>query len=55
MIDFKKAFHSIDRKKMLKILDAYRILPEIVSAIRVMYKNTIAIVRILKSILTFFR
>ena len=43
-IDFKKAFDSIDRKKMLKILDAYGIPPEIVSAIRVMYENTSALV-----------
>jgi len=43
-IDFKKAFDSIDRKKMLKILSSYGIPPEIVSAIKVMYENTSALV-----------
>ena len=39
-IDFKKAFDSINRSKMLKILVAYGIPSEIVNAIRVMYENT---------------
>ena len=43
-IDFKKAFDSIDRSKMLKILAAYGISSEIVNAIRVMYENTSAFV-----------
>ena len=43
-IDFKKAFDSIDRSKMLKILVAYGIPSEIVNAIRVMYENTFALV-----------
>ena len=43
-IDFKKAFDSIDRSKMLKILVAYGIPSEIVNAIRVMYENTSALV-----------
>ena len=43
-IDFKKAFDSIDRTKMLQILTAYGIPPEIVSAIKVMYENTSALV-----------
>ena len=43
-IDFKKAFDSIDRKKMLKILSSYGIPPEIVAAIKVMYENTSALV-----------
>ena len=41
-IDFKKAFDSIDRDKMLEILTAYGIPNEIVSAIEVMYRNTSA-------------
>ena len=43
-IDFKKAFDSIDRSKMLKILVVYVIPSEIVNAIRVMYENTFALV-----------
>ena len=43
-IDFKKAFDSIDRSKMLKILAAYGILSEIVNAIQVMHENTSALV-----------
>ena len=43
-IDFKKAFDSIDRQKMLKILSSYGIPPEIVAAIKVMYENTSALV-----------
>ena len=43
-IDFKKAFDSIDRKKMLKILSSYGIPPELVAAIKVMYENTSALV-----------
>ena len=39
-IDFKKAFDSIDRSKILKILAAYGIFSKIVNAIRVMYENT---------------
>ena len=43
-IDFRKAFDSIDRKKMLEILEAYGIPPEIVKAIKVMYEDTSAVV-----------
>ena len=43
-IDFKKAFDSIDRSKMFKILAAYGILLEIVNEIRMMYENTSALV-----------
>ena len=42
-IDFKKAFDSIDRSKMLKILAAYGIPSEIVNAIRLMYEKTSAL------------
>ena len=43
-IDFKKAFDSIDRRNMLKILSSYGIPPEIDAAIKVMYENTSALV-----------
>jgi len=43
-IDFKKAFDSINRDTMLKILLAYGVPPSLVSAIRVMYTNTKATV-----------
>ena len=43
-INFRKAFDSIDRGRMLQILKAYEIPPDIVAAIRVMYKNTSALV-----------
>ena len=43
-IDFKQAFDSIDRFKMLKILAGYGIPSEIIDAIRVMYENTSAFV-----------
>ena len=43
-IDFKKAFDSIDRKRMLKVLLAYGIPHQIVNAIKVMYENTSALV-----------
>ena len=43
-IDFHKAFDSIDRGRMLQILKAYRIPPDVVAAIRVMYKNILALV-----------
>ena len=39
-IDFSKAFDSIDRKKMLKILKSYGIPPRIVEAIGTTYENT---------------
>ena len=41
-IDFKKAFDTIHRGKMLKILNAYGIPNQIVSAIGRMYENTMA-------------
>ena len=43
-IDFCKAFDSIDRGRMLQILKAYGIPPDVVAAIRVMYENTSALV-----------
>ena len=43
-IDFKKAFDSIDRSKMLKILVVCGIPSEIVNAMRVMYENNSALV-----------
>ena len=43
-IDFKKAFDSIDRNVMFKILEAYGIPQEIVDAIKIMYTNTSATV-----------
>ncbi|PIK58546.1 putative dnaJ-like subfamily C member 11-like [Apostichopus japonicus] len=43
-VDFRKAFDSIHRGKMFKILRAYGIPEKMVSAIQVMYKNTEAIV-----------
>ena len=39
-IDFKKAFDSIHRGKMLRILEAYGIPERIVSVIRLMYEGT---------------
>ena len=39
-IDFKKAFESIIRDKMFKILEAYGIPSETVNAIRESYKDT---------------
>ena len=43
-IDFKKAFDSVHRGKMVKILKAYGIPDTIVQAINVMYSNTQAVV-----------
>ena len=39
-VDFKKAFDSIHRKKMMKILKAYGIPPNLLNAINNMYTNT---------------
>ena len=44
-IDFRKAFDSINRNKMLKILKAYGIPPRVLGAIESMYENTKAKVR----------
>ena len=44
-IDFRQAFHSIHRKKMLNILRAYGIPGTIVNAVSVMFDNTLAKVR----------
>jgi hypothetical protein len=41
-IDFRKAFDTIHRGKMLKILNAYGIPNQIVSAIGMMYESTMA-------------
>ena len=43
-IDFRKAFDSIDRSIMFKILEAYGIPTETIEAIKVMYQNTSAVV-----------
>ena len=43
-IDFQKAFDSIDRNRMLQILEAYGTPLELVEAIKVMYTNTSAVV-----------
>ena len=43
-IDFRKAFDSIDRNKMFKILEAYGVPSLIVDAIKIMYINTSAVV-----------
>ena len=43
-IDFRKAFDSIDRNRMFKILLAYGIPPKIVEAIKIMYENNSATV-----------
>ena len=39
-IDFKKAFDSINRSKMMKILKAYGIPPNLLGAIETIYSNT---------------
>ena len=41
-IDFRKAFDSINRKRMFEILSAYGIPSSVVDAIQVMYKDTYA-------------
>ena len=41
-IDFRKAFDSIHRGKLMRILDAYGIPGPLVNAIRAMYTNTTA-------------
>ena len=41
-IDFKNAFDTVHRGRMLQILKAYGIPEELVSAIAGMYKNTTA-------------
>ena len=43
-IDFRKAFDCINHSQMFQILEAYGIPPDVVVAIRVMYKNTSAVV-----------
>ena len=53
-IDFKKAFDSIDRNVVFKILEAYGIPPEIVEAIRIMYTNTSATVITPEGLTDFF-
>ena len=39
-VDFRKAFDSVNREKMIKILKAYGIPANIITAIKVMYENT---------------
>ena len=43
-IDFSKAFDSVDREEMFKIIAAYGVPGKIVNAIRVMYQDTSAVV-----------
>jgi len=43
-IDFRKAFDSVNRKKMFKILSAYGISQKLVDAIEIMYTNNRATV-----------
>ena len=42
LIDFKKAFDSIHRRKMIRILRAYNIPPNLLRPIEKMYSNTMA-------------
>ena len=53
-IDFRKAFDSIDRDKMFLILEAYGIPSEIVSAVKVMYTDTSAVVITPEGLTEFF-
>ena len=39
-VDFRKAFDSVHRAKMMKILSAYGIPDELVKAISLLYENT---------------
>ena len=39
-VDFKKAFDSVDRQKMMQILKAYDVPPNLLSAIELMYQDT---------------
>ena len=39
-VDFKKAFDSVDREKMMQILKAYDVPPNLLSAIELMYQDT---------------
>ena len=39
-IDFRKAFDSIKRNKMFRILKAYDVPPNLLSAIKIMYEDT---------------
>ena len=43
-IEFRKAFDCIDHSRMFQILEAYGIPPDVVAGIRVMNKNTSAVV-----------
>ena len=43
-VDFRKAFGSIDRKCMFKILLTYGIPPKLVDAIKIVYENNLATV-----------
>ena len=43
-IDFRKAFDSVDRPTMFKILHAYGIPEETINAIKIMYEDTSAVV-----------
>merc|ERR1712050_95748 len=45
-IDFKKAYDSIDRKKLIEVLISYKINPRIIDIIVQMYKNDHTIVKL---------
>ena len=54
-VDFCKAFDSINRDQMFKILEAYGIPNEIINAIKVIYKDNIAAVITPTGLTEFFR
>ena len=39
-VDFSKAFDSVDREKMFKVLELYGIPPKIITAIKLLYTDT---------------
>ena len=41
-VDFKKAFDSIHRGKLMEILKAYGVPEKIVSAVDILYRDTVA-------------
>merc|ERR1712121_208952 len=45
-IDFKKAYDSIDRKKLIEVLIEYKINPKIIDLIVQMYRNDYTIIKL---------
>merc|ERR1711891_102795 len=45
-IDFKKAYNSIDRKKLIEVLIWYKINPKIIDLIVQMYRNDYTIIKL---------